>query len=74
MRAAALIIVMSVMNGFRAELFGLSVAISFVYYGVLRAGQALGHYGALPPYVAAWMGDVVFGGIGLFMMAQAQRR
>lgn len=54
--------------------FGLSVAISFVYYGVLRAGQALGHYGALPPYVAAWMGDVVFGGIGLFMMAQAQRR
>lgn len=54
--------------------FGLSVAISFLYYGVMRAGQALGHYGALPPYVAAWLGDAVFGTIGLFMMAQAQRR
>ena len=54
--------------------FGLSIAISFVYYGVMRAGQALGHYGALPPYVAAWMGDAVFGTIGLFMMVQAQRR
>lgn len=54
--------------------FGLSIAISFFYYGMMRAGQALGHYGALPPYVAAWMGDFVFGGIGLYMMVQAQRR
>jgi lipopolysaccharide export system permease protein len=53
--------------------FGLSVAISFVYYGVMRAGQALGHNGALPPYVAAWMGDALFGAIGLVMMRQAQR-
>jgi lipopolysaccharide export system permease protein len=54
--------------------FGLSVAISFLYYGIMRAGQALGHNGALPPYFAAWMGDVLFGAIGLIMMAQAQRR
>jgi lipopolysaccharide export system permease protein len=54
--------------------FGLSVAIAFVYYGVMRAGQALGHYGALPPYVAAWLGDALFGGIGLTMITQAQRR
>lgn len=54
--------------------FGLSVAISFLYYGFMRAGQALGHSGALPPYVAAWMGDVVFGLVGVFMMLQAQRR
>lgn len=54
--------------------FGLSVAISFLYYGVMRAGQALGHNGALPPYLAAWLGDALFGSIGLFMMARAQRR
>ncbi len=53
--------------------FGLSVAIAFVYYGVMRAGQALGHNGALAPYVAAWMGDVLFGAIGLVMMRLAQR-
>ena len=54
--------------------FGLSVAISFLYYGIMRTGQALGHNGALPPYVAAWAADVLFGSIALVMMAQAQRR
>jgi len=54
--------------------FGLSVAISFFYYGILRAGQALGHNGALPPYVAAWGADVLFGAVAFVMLAQAQRR
>ncbi len=54
--------------------FGLSVAISFLYYGVLRAGQAMGHNGALPPYMAAWLGDVLFGLVGVVMMARAQKR
>jgi len=53
--------------------FGLAVVISFLYYGIMRAGQALGHNGALPPYVAAWSADVVFGSAGLWMMARAQR-
>jgi len=53
--------------------FGLAVAISFLYYGIMRAGQALGHNGALPPYVAAWSADVVFGSAGFWMMARAQR-
>jgi lipopolysaccharide export system permease protein len=54
--------------------FGLSIAISFVYYAFLRTGQALGHNGALPPYVGAWIGDVVFGAVAVVMMIQAQRR
>lgn len=54
--------------------FGLSVAISFLYYGIMRAGQALGHNGALPPYVAAWSADVLFGAVALIMLADAQRR
>ena len=54
--------------------FGLSVAIAFVYFAFMRTGQALGHNGALPPYLAAWLGDLVFGAVGLTMMVQAQRR
>jgi lipopolysaccharide export system permease protein len=54
--------------------FGLSVAISFFYYGFLRTGQALGHNGALPPYLAAWLGDLAFGVVGLVMLVQAQKR
>ena len=54
--------------------FGLSVAIAFLYYAFMRTGQALGHQGALPPYVAAWLGDIVFGTIGVVMIAGQQRR
>ena len=54
--------------------FGLAVAISFLYYGIMRAGQALGHNGALPPYVAAWFADVLFGSVAIWMTVQAQRR
>jgi lipopolysaccharide export system permease protein len=54
--------------------FGLSVAIAFVFYAFMRTGQALGHNGALPPYLAAWMGDLVFGAVGVVMLVRAQRR
>ena len=54
--------------------FGLSVAISFVYFAFMRTGQALGHNGALPPYLAAWLGDLVFGTVGVVVLVQAQRR
>ncbi len=53
--------------------FGLSIAISFCYYALLRTGQALGHSGALNPYFAGWLGDLVFGAVGLAMMVRAQR-
>jgi lipopolysaccharide export system permease protein len=54
--------------------FGLSAAIAFLYYVLMRTGQALGYNGVLPPYAAAWMGDALFGGVALAMFAQAQRR
>ena len=54
--------------------FGLSVAISFLYYAFMRTGQALGHTGALPPYAAAWIGNAVFGVVALVMLYRAQSR
>jgi len=53
--------------------FGLSVAISFIYYAMMRTGQALGHTGALPPYAAAWLGDMAFGLVAILMLWRAQR-
>ncbi|MBI1796634.1 MAG: LPS export ABC transporter permease LptG [Candidatus Eisenbacteria bacterium] len=53
--------------------FGLSVSISFAYYAFMQSGKALGHNGALPPYLAAWMGDIVFGIVGVVLMFRAQR-
>ena len=54
--------------------FGLSIVISFCYYALLRTGQALGHAGVLDPYLAGWLGDLVFGTVGAVMMARAQSR
>jgi lipopolysaccharide export system permease protein len=53
--------------------FGLSLLISFIYYCGLRAGQALGHGGALPPVVAAWIANLLFGGVALVLFLRAQR-
>jgi lipopolysaccharide export system permease protein len=44
--------------------FGLSISIGFAYYALIRVGQALGYNGTLPPVLAAWMGNIVFGALG----------
>ena len=53
--------------------FGFSVVIAFVYWGLMQLGKALGHSGLISPYVAAWMGDVVFGVAAVLLLLQAQR-
>lgn len=52
---------------------GLSLLISFVYYGFLKTGQALGHSGTLPPVFAAWMGNLFFGGLAIYLLYRARR-
>jgi len=41
--------------------FGVSLLICFLYFGIIKTGQALGHNGTLPPLLAAWMGNIIFG-------------
>ena len=53
--------------------FGISLFICFVYYSFLRLGQALGYKGTLPPLLAAWMGNIVFGLAGLFVLWKAKK-
>jgi lipopolysaccharide export system permease protein len=53
--------------------FGLSLIISFLYYAMIRAGQALGHGGSLPPVLAAWLANLVFGGFAAMLLAQASQ-
>ena len=54
--------------------FGLSIAIAIAYYAFVRLGQAFGHNGVLPPYLASWSGNVLFGAVGAGMLWIAQRR
>ena len=41
--------------------FGLTVMISFGYYFLMNFGRALGHSDSLPPLVAGWGGNVIYG-------------
>jgi lipopolysaccharide export system permease protein len=54
--------------------FGISVFTAFFYYGLMRAGEALGTGGTVPPLVAAWTGNAVFGALALVLFLSAQRR
>ncbi len=53
--------------------FGMTLAISFLYYIVLRIGQTLGHNGVLPPFLAAQSGNIIFLLIGVTLVSRANR-
>jgi lipopolysaccharide export system permease protein len=52
---------------------GLALSISFLYYGFIRAGEALGNSGTLPAPLAAWIGNAFFLILGLLLLRRAQR-
>lgn len=60
-------------RGGLAVWFGLSVFISFLYYAFIRTGQALGHNGALPPLLAAWIGNFFFGALAFELFRRARK-
>lgn len=49
---------------------GAGLAIGFSFWVVLALSVSLGHSGALPPLVAAWLANAVFSGIGAFLMLE----
>jgi len=53
--------------------FAAAITISFFYYGVLQVGQVLGHQGILAPWLAAWISNVIFIGVGAVLMARAPK-
>jgi len=52
--------------------FGLSLLVSFLYYSTVRAGQVLGREEVLPPLAAAWLGNVLFGGVGAWLFVRME--
>jgi lipopolysaccharide export system permease protein len=54
--------------------FGVSISTAFFYFGLMRAGQALGQGGTVPPLLAAWFGNLVLGTIAAVLFWRAQRR
>ncbi len=40
--------------------FGISLVICFVYFGIVKTTQTMGHTGLLPPLPAAWLANIIF--------------
>ena len=55
----------------RASAFGMGMLICFVFYGSVKAGQALGWNGILAPWLGAWLAMLLFGGLGLLLLRRA---
>ncbi|WP_319466824.1 LptF/LptG family permease [uncultured Pseudodesulfovibrio sp.] len=48
---------------------GLSLIIIFVQYGVHVVGATAGEKGVLPPILAAWLGNIIMGGVASLRLA-----
>ena len=50
----------------------LSVLVVFLYNGVRSWGLAFGLVGDLPPVIAAWAQNIIFGAVGLWLVIKAR--
>jgi lipopolysaccharide export system permease protein len=50
----------------------LSVVLGFLYYNTIFLGKILGMNGVLPPALAGWMQNILFGTLGLFFIATSE--
>ncbi|MFZ1946186.1 MAG: LptF/LptG family permease [bacterium] len=53
---------------------GIGLGLAFVYYGLMKGGQTLGDHAVLPPLLAAWIGNLVFGVCGIYLILRAEKR
>lgn len=52
---------------------GLGLLLSFLYWGALQASRAFGYAGALPPWLAAWLPNILFSGLSGVLLAKVKR-
>ncbi|MCK4649214.1 LptF/LptG family permease, partial [bacterium] len=52
--------------------FGIATFIGFLYWGGMSVGRSLGRAGILTPLLAAWVANVLFIGLGLYLLRRAR--
>lgn len=52
---------------------GISIGLSFIYWGFIQSSRAYGVAGILSPAVAAWLPNIVFGAIGIVLILKTPR-
>jgi lipopolysaccharide export system permease protein len=52
---------------------GICMAFGLAYWLLLSVGLSLGHAGRLPPFMASWGANIIFGSSGLFFYANLRQ-
>jgi len=55
-------------NASMAQSAGVGIGMAFIYLAVFGIGRSLGHSGALPILLAAWLPNLVFALSGAYLM------
>ena len=53
--------------------FGISLVITFFYFGVVKLGQTIGQNGGMHPFLAAWLGNGVMGIGGIINLLNTRK-
>jgi lipopolysaccharide export system permease protein len=52
---------------------GISLLVCFIYFLFIRMGQVMGHQGTLEPWLGAWLGNIMFGTAGIYLLIAARK-
>ncbi len=52
--------------------FGLALFLSILFWMAIKVGQGIGYGGGLPPWVAAWLANMLFGGMGMGLLLRVR--
>lgn len=56
-----------------AASFGICLVVAFFYIGMIQVGSALGTSGVLPPMLAVWLANLLFGILGVWLLIKRDR-
>jgi lipopolysaccharide export system permease protein len=62
----------STQRGGAAFGIGISLATTIIYLMLIQLTKAIGEGGAIPPYLAAWIPNMIFGAIGVVLLARVR--
>ncbi len=62
-----------VRSGGAGKGFAIAVAIAFFYWLLMSVGSSLGRSGVVPPFIAAWFANILFGVTAIIVLMRIQR-
>ncbi|MDI6786649.1 MAG: LptF/LptG family permease [bacterium] len=66
---------LALLASFRGNIagFGLSIFISFIYWGTMAVGRSLGRSEILSPFLATWIANFIYGSLGIYLIIKVKK-